>query len=81
MPNFHPVPIKLQVLAVRRPEIGLTRLYGVSVGRGGPNGRTPMVRGKDADWRQWELILEYVEWYEDRMELLRVLEEAESRLS
>jgi hypothetical protein len=71
--DWLPVPHDLDIVYASVPDSHPRFLYGVSVGWGGPNGRTPMVRGKDSRWNDYVVPLEFVWLYEARMKLLKVL--------
>jgi hypothetical protein len=75
--DWHPAPRDLDIVYVSVLDGGPRYLYGVHVGWGGPSGRTPMVRGKDGQWQEHTVPLQFVWLYDVRMRLLKMLEEAE----
>jgi hypothetical protein len=76
MTDWLPVPRDLEIVYASVPEGGPRFLYGVSVGWGGPNGRTPMVRGRNGEWREHVIPLTFVWRYDERMKLLELLSKA-----
>jgi hypothetical protein len=73
MTDWHPVPADLNVVYARVPGGAPRFLYGVRVGYGGTNGRTPMVAGRNGRWEEHTIPLALVWRYDDRMRLLGVL--------